>query len=44
MLKIENYEDLVRVYKSLCNHKLDEWHTVCDWIDKLPYRELIIRK
>lgn len=23
---------------------LDEWHTFCDWIEKLPYSELITGK
>ena len=22
-------------------YKLDEWHTLCDWIESLPYSELI---
>lgn len=37
-----NYEVLANIYKSRRNHKLDEWHTLCDWIEKLPYSELII--
>lgn len=37
-----NYEVLANMYKSRRNHKLDEWHTFCDWIEKLPYSELII--
>lgn len=36
-----NYEVLANIYKSRRNHKLDEWHTFCDWIEKLPYSELI---
>ena len=36
-----NYEVLANIYKSRRNHKLDEWHTLCDWIEKLPYSELI---
>lgn len=36
-----NYEVLVNIYKSRYNHKLDEWHTFCDWIESLPYSELI---
>lgn len=36
-----NYEVLVNIYKSRRNHKLDEWHTLCDWIESLPYSELI---
>ena len=36
-----NYEVLANMYKSRRNHKLDEWHTLCDWIKDLPYSELI---
>lgn len=36
-----NYEVLVGIYKWRRNHKLDEWHTFCDWIEELPYSELI---
>ena len=36
-----NYEVLVNIYHSRKNHKLDEWHTFCDWIEKLPYSEII---
>ena len=36
-----NYEVLANIYKSRKNHKLDEWHVLCDWIEKLPYSELI---
>ena len=36
-----NYEVLANIYKSRRNHKLDEWHTLCDWIERLPYSELI---
>ena len=36
-----NYEVLANIYKSRKNHKLDEWHTFCDWIEMLPYSELI---
>ena len=39
-----NYEVLANIYKSRRNHKLDEWHTFCDWIERLPYSELIIGK
>ena len=37
-----NYEVLCNIYKWRKNHKLDEWHTFCDWIRELPYSELII--
>ena len=39
-----NYEVLANIYKSRRNHKLDEWHIFCDWIESLPYSELIIGK
>ena len=37
-----NYEVLAKMYVERKNHKLDEWHTFCDWIEQLPYPELII--
>ena len=38
-----NYETLINIYFSRKNHKLDEWHTFCDWIKTLPYaKELIL--
>lgn len=36
-----NYEVLANIYKSRKNHKLDEWHDFCRWIERLPYSELI---
>ncbi len=36
-----NYEVLVNIYKSRLNHKLDEWHEFCKWIQGLPYSEVI---
>ncbi len=37
-----NYETLMSMYFQRRNHKLDEWHTLCDWILELPYmREFI---
>lgn len=39
-----NYEVLANIYKSRRNHKLDEWHTLCEWIEDLPYSELITGK
>lgn len=36
-----DYEVLANIYKSRKNHKLDEWHAFCDWIEILPYSELI---
>ena len=38
-----NYENLVNIYHARKNHKLDEWHTFCDYVKTLPYaNELII--
>ena len=36
-----NYEVLANIYHSRKNHKLDEWHTFCEWIVGLPYSDLI---
>ena len=36
-----NYEVLSNIYEYRKNHKLDEWHTFCDWILTLPYSEII---
>ena len=36
-----NYEVLVGMYRDRKNHKLDEWHTFCNWISELPYSELV---
>lgn len=36
-----NYEVLANIYEYRRDHKLDEWHTLCDWIESLPYSELI---
>lgn len=38
-----NYENLVNIHAARRNHKLAEWHTLCAWIEQLPYAaELII--
>ena len=37
-----NYENLINIYYARRNHKLDEWHTLCDWIKTLPYAEKLI--
>lgn len=36
-----NYEVLANIYNGRRNHRLDEWHAFCDWIETLPYSELI---
>lgn len=38
-----NYTVLKNIYHARKNHKLDEWHELCAWIETLPYaKELII--
>ena len=32
-----NYQVLKNIYFARRNHKLDEWHTLCAWIESLPY-------
>lgn len=36
-----NYAVLQNIYRARRNHKLDEWHTFCGWIESLPYSDLI---
>ncbi len=36
-----NYAVLQNIYHARKNHKLDEWHTFCDWIESLPYSDLM---
>jgi hypothetical protein len=39
-----NYENLANIYYARRNHKLQEWHTYCDWILELPYfKDLFIQ-
>lgn len=38
-----NYETLVNIYYARKDHKLEEWHGFCRWVETLPYgRELIL--
>jgi hypothetical protein len=40
-----NYEVLINIYYARRNHKLGEWHTLCEAIEGLPYaKELILVK
>ena len=32
-----NYENLLNICRARKNHKLYEWHVMCDWIETLPY-------
>jgi hypothetical protein len=36
-----NYAVLRSIYHARKKHKLTEWHDFCDWIESLPYSELI---
>lgn len=36
-----NYAVLRNMYHARKNHKLDEWHDFCAWVESLPYSELI---
>lgn len=36
-----NYQVLRNMYHARKDHKLDCWHDFCDWIESLPYSELI---
>lgn len=36
-----NYEVLSNVYRNRKEHKLDEWVEFCQWIESLPYSEII---
>jgi hypothetical protein len=37
-----NYENLINIYYARRNHKLPEWHVLCDWILALPYAKEFI--
>lgn len=39
-----NYAVLQNIYHARKDHKLDEWHTFCDWIESLQCSELITGK
>lgn len=36
------YENLRNMYNARKNHKLQEWHTFCDWVETLPYAQAFI--
>lgn len=36
-----NYEVLANIYQYRRTHKLDEWCEFCQWIEQLPYSEII---
>lgn len=37
-----NYETLINIFHARKDHKLQEWHTFCDWVRTLPYAEELI--
>ena len=39
-----NYEVLYSIYKDRRYHRLDEWRDFCEWIETLPYSELVTRE
>lgn len=40
-----NYQVLKQMYFARRNHKLDCWHTLCEWMEGLPYfREVVIQE
>lgn len=40
-----NYQVLKSMYFARRNHKLDEWHTLCSWMEELPYfKEICIQE
>lgn len=40
-----SYENAFSMYNARKDHKLEEWHTFCDWITSLPYfKELFLEE
>ncbi len=37
-----NYEVLRNMYHARKNHRLDEWHDFCRWVEDLPYADHLI--
>lgn len=37
-----NYMQLRTIYKQRKNHKLEEWHRFCGWVETLPYAKELI--
>ncbi len=36
-----NYEVLANIYRHRRGHKLDEWRDFCQWIEEMPYSDVI---
>lgn len=39
-----NYRQLKTIYHQRRNHRLEDWHLFCDWIETLPYSHYITGK
>lgn len=40
-----NYQVLKSMYFARKDHRLDEWHTLCEWMEELPYfRDICIQE
>lgn len=40
-----NYQVLKTIYNARKDHKLDEWHSFCHWVEALPYfKEICLEK
>lgn len=37
-----NYQNLRNIYFQRRDHRLPEWHTFCEWIERLPYAQEFI--
>jgi hypothetical protein len=37
-----NYQVLRTIYFQRRNHRLRQWHTICEWIENLPYSQQLI--
>lgn len=37
-----NYQVLRTIYFQRRNHRLKQWHTICEWIENLPYSQQLI--
>ena len=37
-----NYRQLKTIYSQRRTHRLPEWQAFCDWIEQLPYADLIV--
>lgn len=38
---VTNYQQLKTIYQQRRHHRLPDWQMFCDWIETLPYAELI---